>query len=153
MPFEWSAFGALTDLDEVRLVGQFNPAEDLDGDGIQDLADNCPFSQNVGQRDDGGFQTTEPDAKGNACQCGDGSRDGVVDPAVLTPEDDLDEIRELLLGRITSPVIRADAEARCSVVGTPECNIRDLVVLQQAFEAAAPYTPRCDASLAPAAGS
>ena len=149
-PFERSVVGPLLDLNEVQLVGQFNPAEDVDGDGIQDLADNCPFSQNVDQADDGGFQSTDPDARGNACQCGDGSRDGVVDDSVTPSDDDLVQIRDFLLGRITNPIIRADVEARCSVAGSPECNIRDLVLLQQALDSATPSETRCDASLAPA---
>jgi hypothetical protein len=152
VPFERSrsVLGPLLDLDEVRLIGQFNPAEDEDGDGIQDLADNCPFAQNVDQADDGGFLSPVPDAKGNVCQCGDGSRNGIVQGSLTPSEDDIAQLRDFLLGRITVPGIRADVAARCSVAGTPDCDIRDLVFLQKAFDDNTAPETRCDASLAPA---
>jgi hypothetical protein len=150
IPFERSGLGPLPDLDEVRLIGQFNPAEDEDGDGIQDLADNCPFARNADQADDGGFLSDVPDAKGNACQCGDGSRNGIVQGSLTPSEDDIAQLRDFLLGRITVPAIRADVAARCSVAGTPDCDIRDLVFLQKAFDDTTAPETRCDASLAPA---
>lgn len=148
-PFDTAVIGPLADLDEVRLIGQFNPLEDDDGDEVPNLADNCPFSPNSDQRDAGGFLSTEPDSRGDRCQCGDANRDGIVQDSLTPVEDDIQQVREFLLGSITNPVIAADVEARCSVVGTPECNIRDLVVLQQAFDQAIATTPRCDAALAP----
>jgi hypothetical protein len=132
---------------QVKLVGAFNPAEDLDGDGIQDLGDNCPFEANPAQSNRGSFldDTDESDFLGDACQCGEATDDG----AVMSPED-FDEIRDYLSGRatVTDPAI---IEARCSVVGTVECNIRDLVFLKQAIDAAATNVEtRCDAALSPA---
>jgi len=50
---------------------------------------------------------------------------------------------------ITDP---ADIEARCSVAGTTECDIRDLVFLQRAIAAMPPpenVETRCDAALSP----
>ena len=152
-PFERTVDGSLSDLDEVRLVGQFNPAEDEDGDGIQDLADNCPYGQNANQADNGGFQDTEPDGRGDVCQCGDGSRDGVVDESITPADDDLIQVRDLLLGRITNPSIAADVEARCSVSSGAGCDIRDAFVLQQAIDSGTPTETRCDAALSPGPGS
>ncbi|MFK7898572.1 MAG: thrombospondin type 3 repeat-containing protein [Myxococcota bacterium] len=153
-PYVRSILGVITDLDEVQLVGQFNPAEDEDGDGIQDLADNCPFSQNVDQADNGGFLSFEPDARGDKCQCGDGSRNGIVDPVPLAdPQEDLLEIRKFLLGDVMTPAAQADIQARCSVAGSPECDIRDLVLLEKALATGTPSAPRCDAALSPIPGS
>ncbi|MGH0032674.1 MAG: thrombospondin type 3 repeat-containing protein [Myxococcota bacterium] len=132
----------------MKLIGAFNPADDVDGDGWQDLGDNCPFESNPAQQNRGSFLdgTDESDALGDACQCAEATDDGaVIDP------DDVDEIFDYLAGRptITDP---ADIEARCSVAGTTECNIRDLVFLQQALDAG-PMGPgvelRCDAALSP----
>jgi len=64
--------------------------------------------------------------------------------------DDFDEIRDYLAGRISNPSVAEQIEARCSVAGTVECNIRDLVFLKQAIDAAATEVPiRCDAALSP----
>jgi hypothetical protein len=69
---------------------------------------------------------------------------------VLDP-DDFDEIRDYLAGRITNPVIAQEIESRCSVAGPTDCNIRDLVYLELALDAAAPAVEtRCDAALSPA---
>ncbi len=135
-------------VDEVQLIGEFDPADDLDGDSVQDLADNCPFIANAAQLNRGSFLNAddESDAWGDACQCADATGDG----AVLDP-DDLQEIRDYLSGQITNPVLAADIAARCSVAGTTECNMRDLVVLQVAIDNASPEVEnRCDAALSPA---
>jgi hypothetical protein len=131
---------------QVKLVGAFNPADDVDGDGVQDLADLCPFEYDPAQQNRGSFldSTDDSDALGDACQCGEATDDG----AVMSP-DDFDEIRDYLSGRatVTDPAV---IEARCSVAGTVECNIRDLVFLKQALDAAAPSVEtRCDAALSP----
>jgi hypothetical protein len=54
------------------------PALDVDGDGVNDLADNCPFVDNPDQLDSGGINTTVPDGIGDACQCGDVTGNGIV---------------------------------------------------------------------------
>ena len=150
VPYEQVVGGVLADLDEVRLVGQFNPAADTDSDGVQDLGDNCAFIPNADQADDGGFLSSEPDAAGNACQCGDGTGDGVVQDSVDPLLDDFDAIFDLLAGRVTNPAVAADIRERCSVIGTTECNVRDLVILRQAILGATPPEARCDAALSPA---
>ena len=99
VPFELADFSAPVPT-QVRLIGAFNPADDVDGDGIQDLGDNCPFSPNPAQTNRGSFldSTDDSDALGDACQCAESSDDG----AVLDP-DDFDDIRDYLAGRITKP--------------------------------------------------
>jgi hypothetical protein len=147
VPFEQVLFGA-ADPTQVKLIGQFNPTDDLDGDDIQDLGDNCPFAGNASQANRGSFldPTDESDVFGDACQCAEASDDG----AVLDP-DDTDEIRDYLSGRITNPIVAAEVEGRCSVTATTECNIRDLVFLMKSIDVAAPSVPtRCDAALSPA---
>ena len=101
-------------LGEVKLVGAFNPADDLDGDGIQDLGDNCPFEPNAAQTNRGSFldATDDSDALGDACQCAEATDDGAV-----TSPDDFDEIFDYLAGQITNPIAAAEIEARCSVGG------------------------------------
>ncbi|HEX5065075.1 MAG TPA: hypothetical protein VFY49_03110 [Myxococcota bacterium] len=149
VPFEQVLYGG-ADPSQVKLIGQFNPADDLDDDGIQDLGDNCPFIDNAAQQNRGSFldPTDESDDFGDACQCAEASDDG----AVLDP-DDADEIRDYLTGRITNPIVAAEVAGRCSVAATPECNIRDLVFLMKSVDVAAPAVPtRCDAALSPAGG-
>jgi hypothetical protein len=54
-----------------------------------------------------------------------------------------------------SPHDPAEIEARCSVAGTTECNIRDLVFLKQQMDlgpGVGSAEVRCDAALSPAAG-
>jgi hypothetical protein len=142
------ADAAPRDIEQVMLIGAFDPADDLDGDGIQDLGDNCPFAVNTAQTNRGAFldPNDDADAFGDACQCAESTNDG----AVLDP-DDFDEIREYLAGRITNPVIAQETESRCSVAGPTDCNIRDLVYLKLALDTAAPAVDtRCDAALSPA---
>jgi hypothetical protein len=140
------------DLAEVKLIGAFDPADDVDGDGIQDLGDNCPFEWNPAQANRGSFldATDDSDPFGDACQCAESTGDG----AVLSPAD-FDLIRDYLSGKDVSPHDPAAIEARCSVAGTTECNIRDLVFLKQALDAGpgvGSVETRCDAALSPATG-
>jgi hypothetical protein len=132
---------------EVKLIGKFNPADDIDGDSVQDLVDNCPFIDNTAQFNDGSFRSDVPESDflGDACQCGESTGDG----AVLDP-DDYDELADYLSGQINNPLIAAQIEARCSVVHTTECNVLDLVHLWLALDAqATSVETRCDAALAP----
>jgi hypothetical protein len=131
---------------EVKLIGEFDAANDADGDSIQDLGDNCPFIGNPLQENDGGFfDDTLPDTLGNACQCAEGSGDGAIF------EEDFDAIFDLLAGKITNPLVAKAVRERCSIVGTTECNIRDLVYLRKAIDDVAVTTveTRCDAALSP----
>jgi hypothetical protein len=140
--------GTPRSLEQVKLIGAFNPSDDLDDDGIQDLGDNCPFAPNTEQTNRGSFldATDKSDAFGDACQCAEATDDG----AVLDPGD-FDQIRDYLAGRVTNPILAQQIEERCSVTGTTECNIRDLVFLEKALDASASSVEtRCDAALSPA---
>jgi hypothetical protein len=141
------------DIEQVKLIGAFNPSDDLDGDGIQDLGDNCPFIDNTAQTNLGSFgiDADDSDAFGDACQCGESSGDGaILGPATPDPDpldQDFEELWNFLAGNLTNPIGIAE---RCSVVGTTECNIRDLLFLRQALDTAAPsVATRCDAALSP----
>jgi hypothetical protein len=142
------ADAAPRDIEQVKLIGAFNPLDDLDDDGIQDLGDNCPFADNNLQTNRGAFLDANPDADafGDACQCAESTDDG----AVLNP-DDFERIRDYLAGLVTNPVTAQEIESRCSVAGPTDCNIRDLVYLKLALDtAASSVEPRCDAALSPA---
>ena len=147
-PFELADSGEdPIDPGEVKLIGKFNPADDVDGDNVQDLGDNCPFIDNTAQTNRGSFDSDvdESDAQGDACQCAETTDDG----AVLDP-DDFDDLAAYLSGQITNPVIGAQIEARCSVIHTTECNVLDLVHLRLALDGVLPgVETRCDAALAP----
>jgi hypothetical protein len=147
-PFELADSGEdPIDPGEVKLIGKFNPADDVDGDTVQDLGDNCAFAPNTSQLNRGSFgsDADESDNLGDACQCAESTDDG----AVLDP-DDFDDLRAYLSGQVTNPLIAAQIEARCSIVGTTDCNMRDLVHLWLAMDAGATSADtRCDAALAP----
>ena len=76
VPFEESDAG-MPDPSQVKLIGAFNPADDLDGDGVQDLGDNCPYTPNAAQINRGSFldSTDETDSFGDACQCAEATGD------------------------------------------------------------------------------
>ena len=148
-PYEPVESGTMVEPVEVELIGEFDPADDIDGDMVSDLGDNCPFIANS-QSNRGSFldDTDESDFVGDACQCAESTDDG----AVLDP-DDFDDISDFLAGKITNPIDAAAIERRCSVAGTTECNIRDLVFLKQAIDAGATSVDlRCDAALSPPNG-
>jgi hypothetical protein len=149
----------IVDPTQVKLIGSFNPADDVDGDGVQDLGDNCPFFNNPQQKNQGSFLNEQPESDflGDACQCGESTDNGAVTDASMPspppPPYDIDKIFDLLAGNITNSVEAADIAARCSVVGTTECNIRDLVVLSQAIaNGDGAVDIRCDAALSPPSG-
>jgi hypothetical protein len=113
---------------------------DSDGDGISEDTDNCRYTMNglelgpLAQSDVGGLAPlNEPDGKGDVCQCAEGDGNGRIDAA------DLVALRHVLARSdiTTDP----DEIARCSVssdatgleTGT-SCNIKDLVVLEQALQ-------------------
>jgi hypothetical protein len=63
----------------------------------------------------------------------------------MSPED-YEQVRDFLGGEPGT----AEVGERCSVVGDPECIIRDLVFLKLALdESATSVEPRCDAALSP----
>jgi hypothetical protein len=100
---------------------------DGDGDGRGAACDNCPDLANPGQGDAGGWGAGSlADGRGDACQCGDPTDDGVVTQA------DVDELRGFLAGGIPA-LTRAD---KCNVVGAPgsgegSCDLADSAALQR----------------------
>ena len=153
VPFERSLLGTLdSSLDEVSLIGEFNPIDDADQDGEQDLSDNCSFTKNNLQADNGGFDTATPDSQGDLCQCGESSGNGIVETGTpATVDDDYIVIRDYLAGRYANdPALETEIESRCSVIGTTECNIRDLFFLREALDLAIAPKSFCDAALSPA---
>jgi hypothetical protein len=114
-----------------------------DGDGIADIADNCPFVTNPGQENAGGVATPDdpagnaPDAIGDACQCGRVASTGIVD------QDDREAMRQHLAG---SPA--PFPTERCSVSGGEGCDVLDLVTLVRAASGKAPGVKQlCSAAL------
>ncbi len=131
----------------------FSSGDDLDGDGFTDVVDNCPFSANADQSDDGGFTSTVPNGVGNACECGDANGSGKV-MAASPPETgtngtplvpDLQRIREYLVGMHPDDLNLAKI---CSVAGDTACDAADAVVLDRALQGLnADPEPRCDAAV------
>ncbi len=68
---------------------------DSDGDGAADSADNCPYEPNATQIDGGGWNSSTPDAIGDACQCANLEGSGVVNTADYT------RLRQYLTGVAT----------------------------------------------------
>jgi lysophospholipase L1-like esterase len=96
-------------------------ALDSDGDTVDDSIDNCVYTPNAGQEDEGGVGEAVPDGIGDACQCGDLNADGVADvlDAVLY---------ERYLAALGPPV---SAAATCSVIGGRiDCDRNDVVALR-----------------------
>jgi hypothetical protein len=99
---------------------------DGDGDGLGAACDNCAAVPNAAQTDRGGWGPGSlADGRGDACQCGDSSDDGVVTQA------DVDALRGFLIGsgELASP-------AKCNLVGAPgsgpgSCDLADSVALQR----------------------
>jgi hypothetical protein len=103
----------------------------------------CSFQQD----DNGGLTQTTADGRGDACQCGESDGDGQI------YQSDLDELQLVLAG--TTPTGEGDAGARCSVsidAMGPEtswsCNIKDLVVVQQAVQASGTLQSVCRRAVA-----
>ncbi len=136
-------------IDAVSLDNHWNQPEDSDGDGVVDLSDNCRFEPNPGQDNNGGLldASAGADPYGDACECGDGDGSGAIFPAPT--EDDLGELRRHLIE--LSPLDPLIGK-RCSVVDGPECNLRDVAVLERVL-AGAPVSqgiaPVCNGALPP----
>jgi len=98
---------------------------DVDGDGVANADDNCPFVANAGQEDAGGLGAgSAPNGRGDACECGDVSGDGRVttSDAVL--------IQRALLAPPGAALARPE---RCDVGGTPGCSVADAAIVQRAL--------------------
>jgi hypothetical protein len=121
---------------------------DLDGDGIANAADDCPFVANPRQQDLGGIgAASAPDGIGDACQCGDVTGSGRVDAA------DVAAIRQSLAN--PAAALTPAALDRCAVFGDlADCDIVQVSVLRRALATPAlpplvsPATPQhCVAAL------
>jgi len=98
---------------------------DGDGDGVPDVSDNCPTVPNPGQQDAGGLGTGSlPNGRGDACECGDVSGNGIV---TIT---DATLIQRALLTPPTATMTRPEL---CNVGGNATCSIADSVIVRRAL--------------------
>jgi len=103
--------------------------DDFDEDLRRDEDDNCVYTSNVAQMDQGGLKTSTEDGVGDACQCGEGEGSGKI----LVAENDLANMLSHLRG--VTPA--GFAEARCSVANPSTCTIHDAAVLASALSSPA----------------
>ena len=100
-------------------------AGDVDADGIDDAADNCPHFANPSQADTGGIGAASgPDGIGDACQCGDVSGNGRVTTA------DASMMQAALLVPPTATMTRPDL---CNVGGSKGCTTADATIITRAL--------------------
>lgn len=100
-------------------------ALDFDMDGVPDVSDNCPTVPNAGQQDSGGVGVGSlPNGRGDACECGDVSGNGVVTIADATL------IQRSLLSPPTVVLTRPEL---CHVGGSPGCSLADAVIVRRAL--------------------
>jgi hypothetical protein len=114
---------------------------DVDGDGIEDGLDNCPYAANFGQEDAGG-PLALPDGIGDVCQCGDVDGDGVPSVRDVT-------VYRRALGLLGPGLV---APEKCDVAPLAgACDSDDVVRLRQAI-AGGPLgiEPICAPALPPA---
>lgn len=98
--------------------------EDTDRDGIANQFDNCPWTPNASQLDNGGLgSTTTPDGIGNACQCGDVTGEGQVN------DTDAAFIKRHALGLMAALFLVPD---NCDVTGDGSCNGTDATLIRHA---------------------
>ena len=98
---------------------------DTDGDGFRDPDDNCPYTPNPDQADDGGVgEGSAPDGIGNLCQCADVNGDGFVTKA------DFKAIIAFL--RPGNPV-PLPAPELCDAGGSAGCTQEDAITVRQAL--------------------
>ena len=118
---------------------------DRDGDAVRDAEggapgplDNCADEPNASQSD------ADADARGDACECGDLSGDGLTNAADPT------RLRQALAA-IGAPLSSADLR-RCSVIGSATtCNVVDASVLRRALQSP-PLAPGLAQTCAAAGG-
>jgi hypothetical protein len=105
-----------------------NPGQqdtDKDGaDGIGDVCDNCRFKANPNQLDRGGLNTTNPNNRGDECECGDVNGDGRI-----TSGDPLTIQRSLL----SPPAAVLTKPTLCNVDGSAACNAADALTMRRAL--------------------
>jgi hypothetical protein len=95
--------------------------------------DNCPFVSNSDQLDRGRLASIQPDGIGDQCQCGESTGDG----SIFTPDVTL--LRQLLSGASVAQSLLV--QGRCSVQGTPGCDVADVALLRRGL-AGLPPNPR-----------
>jgi hypothetical protein len=129
--------GGAIDPSGARLVGSYNQADDTDLDGRSDDVDNCPFVANSDQLDRGKLASLLPDGIGDLCQCGESTGDG----SIFAPDVML--LRQLLAGQgVSQPLL---VHGRCSVQGTPGCDVADVALLRRALSNLTPAPrPACE---------
>jgi hypothetical protein len=116
-----AAWVAGADLDAVSSF-----PNDSDGDGIGDVADNCPHEPNASQTDQGGIGAASgPDGIGDACQCGD-----VVGTNGRVTTADATAITRSLLVPPTATLTRPQL---CNVGGNASCTTADAVIVTRAL--------------------
>jgi hypothetical protein len=128
--------GGPIDPSAAQLVGSYNQADDADLDGRADDVDNCPFVSNSDQLDQGRLASLIPDGIGDLCQCGESTGDG----SIFT--SDVTLLRQLLAGQsVNQPLL---VQGRCSVLGTPACDVADVALLRRALSSLLPaLRPAC----------
>lgn len=100
----------------------------------ENSGDNCPFFPNPGQEDDGGFNTTEPDGIGNACQCGDVNGNGVPGSTDGTL------IKRSVAGLPPyGSVERMPFPGNCDVNGNGVCNTTDGTIVKRNWAGLTPH--------------
>lgn len=98
-------------------------SSDSDMDGIDNAFDNCPYTANPSQTDQGGIGTPTPDGIGNACQCGDVTGEGQVNSF------DSEWIKRQALG-LSAPLFLVPDN--CDVTGEGICNGMDAILVRHA---------------------
>jgi len=114
--------------------------DDSDGDLRRNFEDNCIYTPNADQLDQGGFQTEVEDGVGDMCQCGEGEANGVVDEDGLANAD-LTAMLDYLKG---NPSLDFD-ETRCSLQNPSSCTIHDAALLHRAVNGGGAPANQCTA--------
>ena len=120
-------------------------APDSDGDGSTDDQDNCRLAFNADQADSGGVGAgSPPDGIGDACQCGDVSRDGQISLV------DVVLYRRTLSALPPTPTFSMEALGICSVVGNASsCTDMDVTRLRRTLVGRAIVEQVCPAAAEP----
>jgi hypothetical protein len=92
-------------------------------DGVDDAFDNCPYTPNAAQIDQGGVGSPIADGIGDACQCGDVTGDGQVDSF------DAEWIKRQALD-LSAPLFLIPDN--CDVTGDEVCNGMDALLVRHA---------------------
>ena len=98
----------------LRTAAELSAMRDSDGDGVSDVADNCPVLANPEQAD------ANTNGIGDLCECGDMTGDRVINA------DDVLSARFALLGDRT---FSGEELARCDTDGSGGCDLRDAVAI------------------------